>query len=229
MEQARGLHAKWLAEREQVLAQAEMDLAAADGKRQADEQARQGAIAKQGGMQKQIEALTAAIATAEQEITTLAGQIEKRVGELPATQATIDKTLQAIAVLGESGKSLAPGLAAAPDDADLKAAQAALTAAIQAKQGQLKQHQDVLAAQTAEKAAWEKAIADKRTGIEKHKADIAAVQAAMPAVAAEIDAATKAVAESTRLVEEKRAGVATRQADVDAQAKQLDALQGIAG
>ena len=245
VEQARGLHAKWLAEvvfqssyeglfkslaeREQVLTQAEVDLAAADGKRQADEQARQGAIAKQGGMQKQIETLTAASATAEQEIAALAGQIEKRVGELPAAQATIDKTLQAIAVLGESGKSLVQGLAAAPDDADLKAAQAALTAAVQAKQGQLKQQQDVLAALTAEKAAWEMATVAKRAGIEKHKADMAAVQTAMPTVAAEIDAATKAVAESTRIVEEKRAGAAARQAEVDAQAKQLDALQGIAG
>ena len=245
VEQARGLHAKWLAEvvfqsgyeglfkslaeREQALGQAEADLAGADAKRQADEQARQAAVAKKDGMQKQIATLTAAIAQGEKEMQALTGQIEKRGGELAGVQAAIDKSLQAMAVIDESAKSLEKGLAATPDDAALKQAQSGIAAALEAKRAQLKQEQDSFAALTAEKAAWEKAIVDKRAAGEKHKADIAAVTAAMPAVDAEIAAAAKVVAESAKTIEEKRAVVTAKQAEVDAAGKQLDALQGIAG
>ena len=242
---AAATHARWLAEiafqanydrqhallteKERILGQAEADVAGADAKRQADEQARQAAIAKKDGMQKQIETLTAAIAQGEKEMQALTGQIETRGGELAGVQAAIDKSLQAIAVIDESAKSLEKGLAAAPDDAALKQARTGLTAAVEAKRAQLKQEQDSLAALTAEKTAWEKAIVDKRAAGEKHKADIAAVTAAMPAVDADIAAAATVVAESVKTIEEKRSVVTAKQAEVDAAGKQLDALQGIAG
>ena len=87
-----------------------------------------------------------------------------------ATQAAIEKTLQAIAVLDEAGKSLEKGLAAAADDADLKQSFAALGTARQAKQGQLKQQQDALATMMTEKGQWDQAFAAEKASMEKQRA-----------------------------------------------------------
>ena len=243
LDQAAAAHAHWLAEvvfqsnyvglatvlaeREQVLGQAEADLAQTEARRQADEQAQQAVVAKKDGMQKQIASLTAALAQGEQAMQVLTGQIEKRGGELISAQGAIEQSLQAIAVIDESTKSLDTGLAAAPDDATLKQARAGLGAALDAKRVQLKQQQDGLAALTAEKAAWEKAIVDMRAAGDKHKADIAALTAALPVVDAELATAAKALADAVQASVEKRAVVTAKQAEVDAAGRQLDALQGI--
>jgi hypothetical protein len=245
LDQAAAAHAHWLAEvvfqsnyvglatalaeREQVLGQAEADLAQTEARRQADEQAQQAVVAKKDGMQKQIASLTAAIAQGEQAMQALTGQIEKRGGELIVAQGAIEKSLQAIAAIDASTKSLDTGLAAAPDDATLKQARAGLGAALDAKRAQLKQEQDGLAALMAEKAAWEKAIVDMRAAGDKHKADIAALTAALPVVDAELATAAKALADAVQASMEKRAVVTAKQAEVDAAGKQLDALQGIQG
>lgn len=218
-----------LAQREQILGGAEADAADADAKRQADEQARLTAVAERDGVQKQIDGLNAAVAASDAKAKDLASRIEKRGGELAATQTAIEKTLQAIAVLDEAGKSLEKGLAAAADDADLKQSFAALGAARQAKQGQLKQQQDALAAQMTEKGQWDQAFAAEKAMMEKQRAEITALAKGLEAAAAKIEAATGAVAASTKLVEEKRAVVATRQGEVDAASRQLDVLQGIDG
>jgi colicin import membrane protein len=218
-----------LRRREESLGQAEGDAAAADAKRQADEQARLAAVAERDAAQKQIDALNAAIAASETKAKELLGQIEKRGAELTATQGTIERTLQALAVLDEAGKSLEKGLTAAAEDADLKQSFAALGAARQAKQAQLKTHQDALASMMAEKGQWEQAVAGERAAVEKRKTEVATVAKAVEAAAAKIESATGVVTASTKIVEEKRAVVAARQSEVDAATKELDALQGLSG
>ena len=218
-----------LRRREESLGQAEGDAAAADAKRQADEQARLAAVAERDAAQKQIDALNAAIAASETKAKELLGQIEKRGAELTATQGTIERTLQALAVLDEAGKSLEKGLTAAAEDADLKQSFAALGAARQAKQAQLKTHQDALASMMAEKGQWEQAVAGERAAVEKRKTEVATVAKVVEAAAAKIESATGVVTASTKIVEEKRAVVAARQSEVDAATKELDALQGLSG
>ena len=245
LEQAVAAHAGWraevvfqstydgllkpLADREQVLGQAEAELAEAEADRQVREQALQAVVARKDGLRKQVETLAAAVAQGEQEMQALAGRIEQQGGEVAAAQGAIERSLRAIAVIEESTTSLDKGLAAAPDDAALRQARAGLAAALDAKRVQLKQEQDGLAALLAEKTAWERAIGDKRAAGERQKADIAAVTAALPAVDAEIAEASKAVADAGQASAGKRALVTARQADVDAAARQLDALQGIPG
>jgi hypothetical protein len=245
MAQAAAGHARWvaevafqanyerllatLAEREQTLSAAEADLANAALRRQADEQVRQAAVARRDGMQRQIESLTAAAAASEGEAKDLAARIDQRGGEIAGLQGAIDRSRQAIVALDESAARIVQGLAAAPDDPALVQAQAGLVAATQAKQAQLQQQLESLAALTAEKAAWEQAVVDKRALAGKHGADAAAVAAAMPAVTVEIEAADRALAEATKIVEEKNGVVAGRKAEVDAAGGQLDALQGAQG
>ena len=214
--------------RDEAVRQAEVALAEAEAKRQQDEQARQAHAAKQEDYKKRVATLTAAIGTAEQEVKDLVARIEKRGGELQAGQKAIEQTLQAIAALQESAKSLQKALATAPDDKELQAAQAALTGNTQVKQGQLKQQQDSLAALNAEKSAWEKAIIDKRAAVEQHKAEIAAATTAIGEVAKLIEAAGTSIEESVRVVEQKRGLVAERQKEAGAAAAELDVLQGVA-
>jgi hypothetical protein len=218
-----------LREREQGVEQAEADVAAADAKRQAEEQVRLTHVAKRDGFQKQIDSLNAMIATAEKESQDLTAQIGKRGGELAAVQAAIGQAQQAVGALEASGKSLQEGLAAQPADAELKAAQAALVAAVQAKQGQIKQKQEMLAAMTAEKAGWEQGVVARRAAVETHTMGIAAATTAMQEAAKPMEAATQAVAAAAKVVEEKRAVVAQRQQELDAVGRRLDAVQGIAG
>jgi hypothetical protein len=73
----------------------------------------------------------------------------------------------------------------------------------------------------------EKAIVDMRAAGDKHKADIAALTAALPVVDAELATAAKALADAVQASVEKRAVVTAKQAEVDAAGRQLDALQGI--
>jgi hypothetical protein len=216
-----------LGRREESLGRAESDAVAAEEKRQADEQARAAAVAERDSMNKRLEALAAAVATGEGKVKELSAQVEKRGGELAATQTAIEQTLQGIAVLEEAGKSLQKGLGVAADDADLKQSLAAVTAARDAKQARLKQQQDTLATMMTEKGQWEQAIVAERAQIEKHRQEHAAVTESLKAVTAKIDAATAVVAAATKVVEEKRAAVAARQSELDATVKQLDALQGI--
>ena len=220
--------AEWR-QREQGVEQAEAELAAAEAQRQADEQARLAIVAKRDGLGKQIESLQGMIAAVEKESKDLAGMIEKRVGELAAVQAVVTQAQQAVAALEESGKSLQQGLAAQPGDAELKAAQAALTAAVQAKQGQIKQKQEMIATMTAEKTGWEQGVAAKRAAMEMHKAAIVTATAAMLEAAKPIEAAAQAVSAAGKIVEEKRAVVVQRQQDAEAVGRRLDAVQGISG
>jgi len=218
-----------LRQREQGVEQAEADVAAADARRQAEEQTRLAHVAKRDGFQKQIESLTGMIAAAEKEVQDLTARIGTRAGEIAATQAAIVQAQQAVGLLEASGKSLQEGLAAQPADTELKAAQAAVAAAVQAKQGQIKQKQEMLAAMAAEKTGWEQGVAARRAAVETHKAGIAAATTAMQEAAAPIEAATQAVAAAAKVVEEKRAVVAQRQQELDAVGRRLDAVQGIAG
>jgi len=217
-----------LATREDAIRTAEVDLAEAEAKRQADEQARQSQISKQEDYKKRIAALAATIDTFEREVKDLLARIEKRGGELQAGQKAIEQTLQAIAALQESAKSLQKGLATTPNDKDLQSAQAALSGSTQAKQGQLKQQQETLATLNGEKAAWEKSVTDKRASIEQHKTEIAAATTAIGEATKLIEAAAKAVEESGRVVEQKRGIVAERQKEAGTAAAELDALQGVA-
>ena len=121
------------------------------------------------------------------------------------------------------------GLAAQPGDAELKAAQAALTAAVQAKQGQIKQKQEMIATMTAEKTGWEQGVAAKRAAVEMHKAAIVTATAAMQEAAKPIEAAAQAVSAAAKIVEEKRAVVVQRQQEAEAVGRRLDAVQGISG
>jgi len=216
-----------LAGRDDAVRQAEVDLAEAEAKRQSDEQARQAQVSKQDEYRKRIADLTAAIGTFEREIKDLLGKIEKRGGELQAGQKAIEQTLQAIAALQESAKSLQKGLAATPNDKELQSVQAALATGTRAKQGQLKQQQDRLAALNGEKASWEKSVTEKRAGIEQRQTEIAAATTAIGEAAKLIEAAAKAVEESGRLVERQRGVVAERQKEVGAATTELHVLQGI--
>jgi hypothetical protein len=218
-----------LAGLEATLGRAEAEAAEAEAKRGADEQMRASSVAERDGMQKRLEALNAAVAAGDGKIKDLAGRIEKRGGELAATQAAIEQTLQALAVLVESGKNLEKALAAAAGDAELTKSYAAVVAGRDAKQAQVKQLQDTLAAQTAERAGWEQAVAAEKATAEKQRAEIAGLGEALQAVAGKIDSATKAVAAATKAAEEKRAAVAARRTEVEAATKALDGLQGIGG
>ena len=218
-----------LRQREQAVAEAEADMAAADAKRQEEEQARAAHVAKRDDLQKQIESLNGMIATAAGEAEELTARVGVRTTELAAAEVAIAQAQQAVAALEASGKTLQEGLTAQPEDAELKAAQAALVAAVQAKQGQIKQKQDVFAAMAAEKATWEQAVAARRAAVETHKAAIAAATAAMQEAAKPIEAAEQAVAAAAKVVEEKRAVVLQREQEADAVGRKLDAVQGIAG
>jgi hypothetical protein len=68
-----------------------------------------------------------------------------------------------------------------------------------------------------------------RAAGDKHKADIAALTAALPVVDAELATAAKTLADAVQASVEKRAVVTAKQAEVDAAGRQLDALQGIQG
>jgi hypothetical protein len=214
---------------EQAVEQAEADMAAAEARRQAEDQTRAAHVAKRDGFQRQIESLQGMIAAAEKESQELAARIAARAGELTAAQAAIAQAQQAAAALDASAKGLQQELAAQPADAELKAAQAALVAAVQAKQTQIKQKQETLAALAAEKTGWEQAVAAKRAAVETHKAGIATATAAMQEAAKPIEAAMQAVATAAKVVDEKRAVVVQRQQALDAVGRRLDALQGISG
>lgn len=217
-----------LATRESAVRKAEEEAGEAEGKRQADEQARSQQAARQEEFKKKIADLTAGIAATEQEIRDLGGKLEKRGGELQAAQKGIEGSLQAIAALQESAKGLEKALAASPDDKDLQAARNALLAGTQAKQGQVKQQQDALAGLNAEKAAWEKAVAEKKGAIEKHKGEIVATTTAVGEAAKLVEAAAKAAQESARVAEQRRGVIAERQKEADAAGAALDAFQGVA-
>jgi len=242
MAQAGATHARWLAEvafqanydrlarvvadRQGAVAAAEADWGTVEAGRRAAEQAVQAVAAKQEAARKRIDELAAKQAEVEREATDLAARIEKRGGELAAVQAAIEKSLQALAVIEESAKTVQNGLTASPDDAALKQAAAGLAASIQAKQAELKQQQDALAGLMAERAAWEKALGDKRAEGTTVAADVAAAKGALPALDPELDAAKNMLDTATKAAEEKHAVITARQADVDAAAKELDTLQG---
>ncbi|MFM8494845.1 MAG: c-type cytochrome domain-containing protein [Planctomycetia bacterium] len=238
-------HARWLAEiafqgqytllaaaladRERELAGAEAAVAEAEAKKRAEEDVRRGHESARDAAKQKADTLAAMIAGLQRESQELAGKIAARGGEITAVQQRIEQLVQAIAAVDEAAKSLAKGLAAAPGDAELAAAQNALGAARPAKQAQLDGKQKEIVALTAERTAWEKLLGEKKALADRHVQEMAAATAEMNEAAKRIEATAPAVAAAAKEVETRQAAVTERRKQSDAASAALDALQGVGG
>jgi peptidoglycan hydrolase CwlO-like protein len=84
-----------------------------------------------------------------------------------------------------------------------------------------------MAALTAERASWEKMVAEKKAAAEKHRQEMATATAAMNDAAKQAEAAAPAVEAAAKEVAARQAAVTERQAQRTAVSAELDALQGI--
>ena len=213
---------------EDALEQTQIALAEAQAAKQAAEQTRQGHESALTELRGQVMSLEAANATAEQEISDLAAQLEARSGEIASTQAGIEKILQATAALEQAAKSLDQGLSVLPDDTELKAAREAISGVVAAKQAELTAQRDAMAAMIAEKEGWEKGVAERREMIASRQAEMAAANTSIAEVEKQLQAAVAEVEKSVAVVDERTAAVGEREAAVEAAEGELNALQGIA-
>lgn len=117
--------AKTIAERQTAVQAAERAWGDVEAKRRADEQAMQAAAAKRDGLQKQADALTAAIAQAEQQLKDLTAQFEKQKVEmagvrdgLPAATAEADAATAALAAAAKAAEEKKAEIAARQAEMD---------------------------------------------------------------------------------------------------------------
>jgi hypothetical protein len=216
-----------LEDTENALEQTQIALAEAQAAKQAVEQTRQGHESALAELQGKVASLQAANATAGQEISDLAAKLETRTGEIAATQAGIEKILQATAALEQAATNLDQGLAVLPDDAELKAAREAIAGVVAAKQTQLTAQRDAMAAMIAEKEGWEKGVAERREMIASREAEMASANTSITEVEKQLQAAVAEVEKAGTVVDERTAAVGEREAAVEAAEGELNALQGI--
>ena len=213
---------------EKSLQQTQVALAEAQAARQAAEQTRQGHESRLAELKGQVASLQANNATATQEISDLLAKLDARAIELAATEAAIEKILQATAALEQSAKSLEQGLAVVPEDAELKAAREAIAGVVAAKQAQLTAQRDAMAAMMSEKEGWEKGVAERREAIASREAEMAAAATTIAEVETQLQAAIAEVEKAGVVVDQRTAAVGEREAAVEAAENELNALQGIA-
>ena len=216
-----------VATREAAVREAEAKVAEGQAKVAADEQARQVLVNERQAKEKEIAALTAAVAKAQQDHAALLQKVASKQMEMTAAQATMDQLGKAVGALEAAAVSAKSAVDAAPTDQELAGVHATLVKTVAAKAAQIKAIGEAQAAMAAEKAAREKEAADMTARAEKLKADMPAVTARMQELDGMITKAATVVESSTAAVRSLEPPVAERQKEVDAAVGQLSTLQGL--
>jgi chromosome segregation ATPase len=216
-----------VAAREAAAREAEAKVAEGQAKVAADEQARQMLVNERQAKEKEIAALTAAVAKAQEDHAALLQKVAAKQMEMTAAQASMDQLGKAVGALEAAAVSAKSAVDAAPADQELAGVHATLVKTVAAKAAQIKAIGESQAAMAAEKAAREKEAADMTARAEKLKADMPAVTARMQELDGMITKAATAVESSAAAVRSLEPPVAERQKEVDAAVGQLSALQGL--
>jgi hypothetical protein len=216
-----------VAAREAAAREAEAKVAEGQAKVAADEQARQMLVNERQAKEKEIAALTAAVAKAQEDHAARLQKVAAKQMEMTAAQASMDQLGKAVGALEAAAVSAKSAVDAAPADQELAGVHATLVKTVAAKAAQIKAIGESQAAMAAEKAAREKEAADMTARAEKLKADMPAVTARMQELDGMITKAATAVESSAAAVRSLEPPVAERQKEVDAAVGQLSALQGL--
>jgi hypothetical protein len=216
-----------VAAREAAVREAEAKVAEGQAKVAADELARQTLVNERQAKEKEISALTAAVAKAQQDHAALLQKVAAKQMEMTAAQASMDQLGKAVGALEAAAVSTKSAVDAAPADQELAGVHATLVKTVAAKATQIKAIGESQAAMAAEKAAREKEAADMTARAEKLKADMPAVTARMQELDGMITQAATVVESSAAAVRSLEPPVAERQKEVDAAVGQLSALQGL--
>ena len=216
-----------VATRQAVVREAEAKVAEGQAKVADDEQARQALVNERQAKEKEIAALTAAVAKAQQDHADLLQKVADKQGEMTAAQATMDQLGKAVGSLEAAAVSAKLAVDAVPADRELTEVQATLVKTVAAKAAQIKSLGESQATMAAEKAAREKEAADMTARAEKLKSDMPAVTARMQELDGMITKAATVVETSAAAVRSLEPPVAERQKEVDAAVGQLSALQGL--